>query len=182
MKPNKKFLKIIFRDRITLNRLFSSSLLNNFQFTQLHYAPASSKLTYPIPVGLLVGRSIVEGGTPFTSFWCFYCKLWTYFTPCSSVSIVNFEHVNADWDYELTHIIKTWPKDFMITSSFCLCQHFSVMTSWFLFKILAIEVSSVSTELFIVSESILPLIWKLLRSSFKISKNYGVITIHFLLT
>ena len=22
----------------------------------------------------------------------------TYFTPCSSVSTVNFEHVNADWD------------------------------------------------------------------------------------
>ena len=33
-----------------------------------------------------------------TSFWCLYCKLWTYFTPCSSVSIVNFEQVNADWD------------------------------------------------------------------------------------
>ena len=24
-------------------------------------------------------------------------KLWTYFTPCSSVSIVNFEQVNANW-------------------------------------------------------------------------------------
>ena len=23
--------------------------------------------------------------------------LWTYFTPCSSVSIVNFEQVNAAW-------------------------------------------------------------------------------------
>ena len=28
---------------------------------------------------------------------CLSCKLLTYFTPCSSVSIVNFEHVNADW-------------------------------------------------------------------------------------
>ena len=25
-------------------------------------------------------------------------QLWTYFTPCSSVSIVNFEQVNAGWD------------------------------------------------------------------------------------
>ena len=33
--------------------------------------------------------------TPMASFWCLYCKLWTYFTPCSSVSMVNFEHVNA---------------------------------------------------------------------------------------
>ena len=29
------------------------------------------------------------------SFWCLYCYLRTYFTPCSSVSIVNFEQVNA---------------------------------------------------------------------------------------
>ena len=25
-------------------------------------------------------------------------KLWTYFAPCSSVSIVNFEHVIAGWE------------------------------------------------------------------------------------
>ena len=25
----------------------------------------------------------------------------TYFTPCSSVSIVNFEKVNADWVYQI---------------------------------------------------------------------------------
>ena len=31
------------------------------------------------------------------SFWCIYCQLWTYFTPCSSVFIVNFEQVNAGW-------------------------------------------------------------------------------------
>ena len=29
------------------------------------------------------------------SFCCLYCQLWTYFTLCSSVSIVNFEHVIA---------------------------------------------------------------------------------------
>ena len=27
----------------------------------------------------------------------------TYFTPCSSVPIVNFEHVNAGWVLPLTH-------------------------------------------------------------------------------
>ena len=32
-----------------------------------------------------------------TSFWCLYCWLWTYFTPCSIVSIVTFEQVNAGW-------------------------------------------------------------------------------------
>ena len=26
-----------------------------------------------------------------------YCYLWTHFTPCSSVSIVNFEQINAGW-------------------------------------------------------------------------------------
>ena len=32
-----------------------------------------------------------------TSFWCFYCFLWTYFTPFPSVSIVHFEQVNVSW-------------------------------------------------------------------------------------
>ena len=31
--------------------------------------------------------------TPMASFWYLYCELGTYFTPCSSVSIVNFEQV-----------------------------------------------------------------------------------------
>ena len=31
------------------------------------------------------------GATPLVSFWCLYCQLWTYLTPCSSVSIVDFE-------------------------------------------------------------------------------------------
>ena len=33
-------------------------------------------------------------------FWCVYCQLWTYFTPCSSVSIFNFESVIAGWEWE----------------------------------------------------------------------------------
>ena len=36
--------------------------------------------------------------TPMASVWCLYWELWTYFTPCSSVFIVNFENVIADWD------------------------------------------------------------------------------------
>ena len=43
--------------------------------------------------------------TPIASFWCFYCELGTYFTPCSSVSIVNFEHVTAGWVISLTYIV-----------------------------------------------------------------------------
>ena len=34
---------------------------------------------------------------PVASFWCLYCYLWTYFTPCSSVSIVNFQQVITGW-------------------------------------------------------------------------------------
>ena len=33
---------------------------------------------------------------PMVSFWCLY-YLWTYVTPCSTVSIVNFEQVIAGW-------------------------------------------------------------------------------------
>ena len=31
------------------------------------------------------------------SFWCLYFWLWTYFTPCFNIFIVNFEHVIANW-------------------------------------------------------------------------------------
>ena len=34
----------------------------------------------------------------YPSCWCLYCQLWTYFTPCSIVSIFNFEQVNAGFD------------------------------------------------------------------------------------
>ena len=32
------------------------------------------------------------------SFQCLCCWLWTYFTPCSLVSFVNFEQVDAGWE------------------------------------------------------------------------------------
>ena len=35
--------------------------------------------------------------TPMASLWRIYCYLQTYFTPCPSVSIINFYQVNADW-------------------------------------------------------------------------------------
>ena len=31
------------------------------------------------------------------TFWVLFCLLWTYFTPVSSVSIVDFEQVNVSW-------------------------------------------------------------------------------------
>ena len=39
--------------------------------------------------------------TSSTSFWYFCCYLWTYFTPFSSVSIVDFEQVNISWEVNL---------------------------------------------------------------------------------
>ena len=30
-----------------------------------------------------------------------YVQSWTYFTPCSSVSVVNFKHVTAGCDWDL---------------------------------------------------------------------------------
>ena len=43
--------------------------------------------------------------------------------------LVSLEEITLH-DYKLTHIIKFGPKDFRITSLFCLRQHFSVMTSF----------------------------------------------------
>ena len=34
---------------------------------------------------------------PWRRNWCLYCCLRTYFTSCSSVSVVKFEQVNAAW-------------------------------------------------------------------------------------
>ena len=42
---------------------------------------------------------------PRALFWCLYCWLWTYFTSCSSVSIVNFEHTVTSWE-----AIEWWSK------------------------------------------------------------------------
>ena len=41
------------------------------------------------------------------TFWCFYCQLWTYFTPFSNVSIVDFEQGNGSW---VTSIISGYCK------------------------------------------------------------------------
>ena len=32
------------------------------------------------------------------SIFCYKFSYITYFTPCSSASVVNFEQVNGDWD------------------------------------------------------------------------------------
>ena len=32
-----------------------------------------------------------------TLFWCLYCKLWTYFTPSTSVSIFDIEQIDVFW-------------------------------------------------------------------------------------
>ena len=80
-------------------------------------------------------------------------------------------------------MIKIGPKSLMINLFFAYVSIFPGWNHWFLFKILAITVSSVSTEPFIVSESIVTrLKAKLVSSYFKISKNYGFISIYFLMT
>ena len=44
--------------------------------------------------------------TPIVLFCCLYCQLWTYFTPSSSISIVNCEQVNAGWVRQGLHQVK----------------------------------------------------------------------------
>ena len=38
------------------------------------------------------------------SWWCLYCELYIYFTPCSSVSIVNSEQLNTGWEAFLQEV------------------------------------------------------------------------------
>ena len=47
--------------------------------------------------------------TSMASFWHLYCKLLTCFSPCFSVSFVNFEHVFAGWvPVTLKKVLKTF--------------------------------------------------------------------------
>ena len=80
-------------------------------------------------------------------------------------------------DYKFSHITKIGPNIFRMTSLFCLRQHFSAIT-----QLIFIENLGNNNRLLSQNLSLL-VVWKLLSSSFKMSKkNYGVITIHFLLT
>ena len=45
--------------------------------------------------------------TSLTSVWCCYFWLWTDFTHCSGVSIVDFQQVHADWVGNFPFKIKT---------------------------------------------------------------------------
>ena len=47
------------------------------------------------------------------SFWSLYCWPWTYFTPCSSVSIVNFGQINAGWTLCFYVIFGTYDQIFI---------------------------------------------------------------------
>ena len=38
------------------------------------------------------------------SFWCLYFLLWTYFTPFSCVSVVDFEQVKVCWEINLSEV------------------------------------------------------------------------------
>ena len=101
-----------------------------------------------------------------TLFWLAFC--WTLNSWGGWVVKNSFSSSNRSWgkllgnclkllDYKLIHmikIIKIQPKNFMITSLFCLRQHFPWWHHLFLFKILATTISTVPTEPFIVSESI----------------------------
>ena len=40
-------------------------------------------------------NNIDTRATSLASYWCLYCQLWTYVTPCSSVSIVNSEQLTG---------------------------------------------------------------------------------------
>ena len=60
-----------------------------------------------------------------SSFWCLYCYFWTCLTPCSSVSIVNFEQVNAGRE---GYFIATYSSIYFATNQFI--DHFFISFCW----------------------------------------------------
>ena len=49
--------------------------------------------------------------SPLASFCFPYYWLWTFSTPCSSVSVVNFEHVITGWDLHRIHSLGYWKQN-----------------------------------------------------------------------
>ena len=68
--------------------------------------------------------------TSLASFWCLCCLLWTYFTPCSSVSIVNFEQVNADWEATTPALLVSDLSFYYLLGMSFLLQYVTLWTAW----------------------------------------------------
>ena len=71
-------------------KAFFPFLSKNFEDVYHQSAFACSKLAKET-------RTSCEICWELASFWCRYCQLWTCFTPCSSASVVNIEHVITAW-------------------------------------------------------------------------------------
>ena len=86
--------------------------------------------------------------TSMVSFWCLYCSLWTYFTPRSSVSTVNFEQVNAEW------ILPVFLLQSINYRSSAPAERFSSKKVWIVFNlafsIIVLQVSFVEHDFFLI--------------------------------
>ena len=54
---------------------------------------------------------------PLTLLWCFFCELWTYFTPFPSVSSVDLNQVNVSW-VSTPDAVLLFNADYFLYSSF----------------------------------------------------------------
>ena len=83
---------VIYRNLLTINIRVLSKRLNPFGIYLLKVNNRNTSTRYEICSKLTIKTSERRQ-------WrrCFHCQLWTYFTSWSSVSIVNFEQVNAGW-------------------------------------------------------------------------------------
>ena len=82
--------------------------------------------------------------TPMASFSCLYCELWTYSTPCSSVSVVNFEQVNYGWVSSSINCCGFCPVELLLISSvYCHCVSNLVLEACFCEEKKAIKIKNV---------------------------------------
>ena len=56
-------------------------------------------------------------------FWFLYCERWTYLTPCSSVSVVNFEYAIAGWKVISDQLTGLFPRAWTPITWFCGRSH-----------------------------------------------------------
>ena len=91
------YINDLTEDLITNAKLFAD---NTSLFSVMHDTQTSSNdLNKDLEkINNSAGIYLLKVNNRNTRWRCEIYSNLTYFTPCSSVSIVNFEHVDADWE------------------------------------------------------------------------------------
>ena len=89
-----------------------------------------------------------------TLFWCLYCKLWTYCTPFTSVSIFDIEQIDIFWSRSIDKYFGQKPQKFLLhpPPEFWNPYFFPVFFSFFFQKKFVIAINNVIIFIYVFIE------------------------------